>query len=133
MAASTISAASPPPAPSTRNTCSRWARPPINVHRPITPLVMIITVAYTVSRASVSIPAPPARRSARISVASITVMASASTSVPSGSPTRWAMTSAWWTAASTAATSASPERTISHGGSPLASAAARIAAAARGA
>ena len=103
------------------------------MHRPITPLVMIITVAYTVSRASVSIPAPPAKRSARISVASITVMASASTSVPSGSPTRWAMTSAWWTAASTAATRATPERTISHGGSPVVSAAARIAAAARGA
>ena len=42
-----------------------------------------------------------------ISATSITVMASASTSVPKGSPTRWATTSAWCTEATTAPTRAS--------------------------
>ena len=39
-----------------------------------------------------------------ISETSMTVTASASTSVPKGSPTRSAMTSAWWTATKTEAT-----------------------------
>ena len=48
-----------------------------------------------------------------ISATSIAVIASASTSVPNGSPTRCATTSAWWTAASTEATSAITESTAS--------------------
>jgi hypothetical protein len=43
--------------------------------------------------------------------ASITVTATASTSVPKGSPTRWATTSAWWTEAITPATRAMAQST----------------------
>ncbi len=41
----------------------------------------------------------------------MTVMATARTSVPKGSPTRCAITSAWWTAAITAAISPIPHST----------------------
>ena len=57
--------------------------------------------ANTVSRASVVPCAPSASISETIKDTSITVTETASTSVPNGSPTRWATTSAWWTAAST--------------------------------
>jgi hypothetical protein len=55
-----------------------------------------------VSRGSVALSGPPASIIDTISATSITVMATASTSVPKGSPMRWATTSAWCTAASTA-------------------------------
>src|SRR5262245_248590 len=53
---------------------------------------------------------------------SIAVTARARTSVPSGSPTRCATTSAWWTATRTAAISATPHRTPSADPTPTASA-----------
>ena len=43
-----------------------------------------------------------------ISATSITVTATARTSVPKGSPVRWATTSAWYTAAKTVAIKAAP-------------------------
>ena len=61
---------------------------------PMTPFAMIITVAYIVSRASVAFSPPPASITDTISDDSIAVTASARTSVPNGSPTRWATTSA---------------------------------------
>ncbi len=75
----------------------------------MTPLQMIITAAKTVSRASTALSGPPASIIETMSEISITVTARARISVPSGSPTLWATTSAWWTAASTAAMSASPQ------------------------
>lgn len=54
------------------------------------------------SRASDAVSDPPDTISVTISPTSITVTAMASTSDPNGSPTRWATTSAWWTAAGTA-------------------------------
>ena len=71
------------------------------------PLQVIIAAANTVSRASVVVPSGFDTISVTISPTSMTVTATASTSEPNGSPTRWATTSAWWTAASTA-----PARTI---------------------
>ena len=70
---------------------------------PTIPLQVIITAAKTVSRASVEVSLPPPSIRVRISATSITVTATASTSEPNGSPTRRATTSAWCTAASTAA------------------------------
>jgi hypothetical protein len=67
------------------------------------PLRISITAANTVSRASAPVLAPPASISETISATSITVTASARISVPKGSPTRCATTSAWCTAASTLA------------------------------
>jgi hypothetical protein len=61
---------------------------------PTTPLQMIMIAAKMVSRGSVALSAPPASIIDRINAASMTVTATASTSVPSGSPTRCAMTSA---------------------------------------
>ena len=66
------------------------------------PLVVIITAAKTVSRASDSALAPPDAIRVTISATSITVTATASTSDPNGSPSRCAITSACCTAASTA-------------------------------
>ena len=65
------------------------------------PFRMIITVANTVSRARAEADSPPASISVTISPTSIAVTAAASTSVPNGSPSRCATTSAWCTAAST--------------------------------
>ena len=64
-----------------------------------------------VSRGSAALSAPPASITETISATSITVTASASTSVPNGSPTRCATTSAWYTAACTAAISATAQAT----------------------
>ena len=63
------------------------------------PLHVIMTAAKTVSRASVATFAPPPAISVTINATSMTVTATASTSDANGSPTRWAITSAWWTAA----------------------------------
>src|SRR5215813_7288079 len=92
--------------PSTRN-ASTWCRKlPASKHTPTTPLQMIITVAYTVSRANAVAAGPAERIIETIRDTSMIVTASASTSVPKGSPTRCAMTSAWCTAARTEASSA---------------------------
>jgi hypothetical protein len=58
------------------------------------PLQMIITAAKTVSRGSALVASPPDSISETISATSITVTATASVSVPNGSPTRCATTSA---------------------------------------
>ena len=72
------------------------------------PLQTIMTAANTVSRASPDFSAPPAIMTETISATSMTVTATARTSVPNGSPIRCATTSAWYTAANTAAMSAAP-------------------------
>ena len=59
-----------------------------------------------VSRGTVAAFAPPASIIDSTSATSMTVTASASTSVPKGSPTLCAITSAWCTALVTASTSA---------------------------
>ena len=66
------------------------------------PLVVIMTAANTVSRAREAVSGPPETIRVTINATSITVTATARTSDPNGSPTRWATTSAWCTAASTA-------------------------------
>src|SRR4051812_8200736 len=86
------------------------ARPPI-------PLMVIMTAANTVSRASEALLPPPEAMSVTISATSITVTATASTREPNGSPTRWATTSAWWTAARTAPASTSATSATTSGGS----------------
>ena len=53
-----------------------------------------MTAANTVSRASVALSGPPASITETISATSITVTANASTSVPNGSPTQCAISSA---------------------------------------
>src|SRR4051812_4036052 len=72
------------------------------------PLQTIITAAKTVSRASPAFSAGALIMTDTISAVSITVTASARTSVPNGSPTRWAITSAWCTAANTVAIRTAP-------------------------
>ncbi len=66
------------------------------------PLVVIMTAANTVSRAREAVSGPPETIRVTINATAITVTATARTSDPNGSPTRWATTSAWCTAASTA-------------------------------
>ena len=56
---------------------------------------MIMTAANTVSRGRPAFSGPPATMMETISATSMTVTATASTSVPNGSPMRWAMISAW--------------------------------------
>ncbi len=67
---------------SMRYVCSWWRRPPTSRHKPTTPLQMIITAAKMVSRGSSALSAPPPSIIETISATSITVTASASTSVP---------------------------------------------------
>ena len=98
MAASVASEALTPCWP---KLCSWWRVPPTSRHSPTMPLRISITAANTVSRASAPVSKPPASISETISATSITVTASARISVPKGSPTRCATTSAWCTAAST--------------------------------
>jgi len=66
------------------------------------PLSTIMIAAKTVSRAVAGAPSGAESMIETISATSITVTAAASTIEPKGSPTRSAMTSAWWTAAKTA-------------------------------
>ncbi len=77
-----------------RNDCSRWRSAPASTQAPITPVQMIITAEYTESRASAAFSAPPVSIIETTRATSITVIASARTSVPNGSPTRCATTSA---------------------------------------
>src|SRR5262245_64751286 len=67
-----------------------------------------MTAAKTVSRASPAFSAGAATMTETISATSMTVTAMARTSVPNGSPVRWATTSAWYTAANTVAINATP-------------------------
>jgi hypothetical protein len=70
---------------------------------PTIPLHVIMRAANTVSLARAWVSSGDDTISKTISPTSMTVTATASTSDPNGSPTRRAMTSAWWTAARTAA------------------------------
>src|SRR5262249_38875499 len=92
--------------PSTRNATTWWRSAPTNRQSTTTPLHTIMKAENTVSRARVSTPTLDEVINMRISPTSMTVTATARISVPNGSPTRRATTSAWWTAASTAATRA---------------------------
>jgi hypothetical protein len=58
-------------------------------------LAAIMMAESTVSRASPAFSGPAAIMRETMSATSMTVTATASTSVPNGSPTLWAMTSAW--------------------------------------
>jgi predicted nucleic acid binding AN1-type Zn finger protein len=87
--------------PCSSNSCSWYCDPPTSRHKPTMPLRMIMTAANTVSRARAVESGPPARISVTMSATSMTVIAIASTSVPNGSPTRCATTSAWNTPANT--------------------------------
>ncbi len=104
------------PVPTGLKWASRCRRAPTARARPTMPLRQIITAANTVSRASVEVSdfsGPPLTISVTISATSMTVTATASTSEPNGSPTRWATTSAWCTAASTAAARVMPTTSTS--------------------
>jgi hypothetical protein len=92
--ASVDTVASAVPAPSALNVASRRRSAPRSSEIPTMPLQVIIAAANTVSRASVAVSEPPDTISVTISATSITVTATARTSDPSGSPTRWATTSA---------------------------------------
>ena len=92
IAARTASAAL---APWTWKPCSWCRTPPASRHEPTMPLHTSMTAANTVSRASPALSGPPPTITETISATSITVTAIARTSVPNGSPTRWATTSAW--------------------------------------
>src|SRR5512135_2839163 len=116
--ASVASTATAGVVPSVRNVTTFRRRPPESRHRPMMPVQTIMTVANTVSRASTVAFSPPDSISATISEASITVIATASTSVPNGSPTFSATTSAWWTAANTAAMSSAPASATTYPDSP---------------
>src|SRR5690349_9415050 len=65
------------------------------------PLQTIMTAANTVSRAKPDFSTGDDIMTETISAVSMIVTARARTSVPNGSPTRWATTSAWYTAANT--------------------------------
>lgn len=101
--------------------------------RPTMPFVVIIAAANTVSRARVSLPAPPPAMIVRMRPTSMTVTATARMSEPNGSPTLWATTSAWWTEASTAPARRTTAAVIEMGSSrPSPSAATSSASAAIG-
>ena len=80
--------------PACWNVCSPCRSPPISRQMPTMPLRMIITAAITVSRASVAASSPAPAISETIRPTSMKVTASASVSVPNGSPMRCAITSA---------------------------------------
>ncbi|MCY1230416.1 hypothetical protein D9M68_585870 [compost metagenome] len=120
-------------APGAWNACSRWCRPPTNRHSPTMPLQISMTAANTVSRARPAFSGPDDNITETISATSITVTAIASTSVPNGSPTLCATTSAWCTAANTAPASATATSAISQPWPGISQASASVAAAAAGA
>ena len=92
--AMTISAASAEVAPSRRKLCTWCFRPPAITHRPTAPLQTIMIAAKIVSRGRPDLSLPPASIIETISATSITVTETARISVPNGSPTRCATTSA---------------------------------------
>ena len=93
-AATAVRVASAAVTPSTRNSTTRCLSPPISRPSPTTPLQTIMNAENTVSRATVGAPLGEVI-SIRISPTSMTVTAIARISVPNGSPTRNATTSAW--------------------------------------
>ena len=99
--ASVVTVARAAPAPSALNDICERCHAPTRIATPTMPLQVIITAANTVSRASELVSPPPPSIRVTISATSITVTATASTNEPKGSPTRWATTSAWCTAART--------------------------------
>lgn len=106
------SVASADAVPSALNSASLRRRAPTRIEIPTIPLRVIMNAAKTVSRARVAVsPESPETIRVTISPTSMTVTATARTSDPKGSPTRWATTSAWWTAERTAATSRTPTAT----------------------
>ena len=92
--ASAIRAAKAELAPSSRKLCSWCLRQPATTHRPTAPLQMIMIAEKIVSRGTAAAFEPPVSIIETMSEASITVTATARTSVPKGSPTRCATTSA---------------------------------------
>jgi hypothetical protein len=80
--ASVATVASDAPAPSALNETADPLRVPARIDRPTMPLLVRMTAANTVSRASVSADPAPAIISVMISATSITVTATASTSDP---------------------------------------------------
>jgi hypothetical protein len=110
-----VTVASAAPLPSGLNSTVPKRSEPSSSARPTIPLVVIMTAANTVSRASEAVSWPPESMSVTIRPTSITVTATARTSDPNGSPTRCATTSAWCTAASTApasSTATTPTQTL---------------------
>src|SRR5215207_9993270 len=101
--ASVAMVASAAPVPSALNEITEYRSPPTKSERPTMPLQVIITAAKTVSRASELVSGPPDTINVTINATSMTVTATARTSDPNGSPTRWATISAWVTADKTAA------------------------------
>src|SRR5262245_11331772 len=125
--ASVVTVPSAVAAPSALKSAVRARRAPTRTEMPRIPLQVIITAAKTVSRASTAVSCgSPDTISVTISATSITVTAIARTSDPNGSPTRWATTSAWCTAASTQPTSSGAPSTSTSvpGSAPNVSAAA---------
>ena len=103
--ASVATVASALAVPSALNSACRVRSVPTSSDSPTMPLQVIITAAKTVSRASDAVSGLPAIIRVTMRPTSMSVTATASTSDPNGSPTRCATTSAWWTAARTAAAS----------------------------
>jgi hypothetical protein len=94
IVASAATVARAPPVPSALNTATRRRRVAINNVIPTIPLIVIITAAKTVSRASALASSLAEIMIVTISATSITVTATARISDPYGSPTRRATTSA---------------------------------------
>ena len=86
--------ARPVPVPSALNIVTWKRTPPMSRAIPTMPLQVIITAANTVSRANDALSGPHEIISVTIRPTSMIVTATASTSDPKGSPTRWATTSA---------------------------------------
>jgi hypothetical protein len=107
--------------PSALKAATRVRSAPTSRQTPTMPLQVIITAANTVSRARVAA-SSGVLDAIRVTIraTSMTVTATASTSEPNGSPTRWATTSAWCTAASTEAASSTPTTTSTRTGGFLA-------------
>ncbi len=102
MPASAIRVASAEPVPSGLKSARWWRSAPTSSDNPTMPLMLIMIAAKTVSRARPEVSLSPVIISVTISATSMTVTATAKRSDPNGSPTLWATTSAWCTAASTA-------------------------------
>jgi len=94
ITASVDTVASAVAVPSALNDATCPRRAPTSTHSPRIPLHVIIAAANTVSRARVALPALSETISVTIKPTSMTVTATARTSEPNGSPTRWAMISA---------------------------------------
>ena len=92
--ASEVTVASAAPVPSALNSVMPQRSAPTSSDNPTIPFTVIITAANTVSLAREAASEPPASTSVTMRATSMTVTATANTSEPKGSPTRWATTSA---------------------------------------